>query len=191
VLTALATGDARRTAWRMSAIGRTAAWLCDSQDADGSWSDKWHASPFYATACAVLALRDARSMGESGLISERDRMAAVTAAVDRAVAWVLATQHRNGSWGRWHGTAEETAYGLQILLYRARVDRRIRAAATRGYRFLVAHEDVEPEPLWHDKDLYVPTNVVRAAVVGARHLADSALGAATALGPRAPRGATS
>jgi hypothetical protein len=174
VLTALATGDGRRTAWRSSAIQRTADWLCDSQHRDGFWSDKWHASAFYATACSVGALRDA-AVGpapDDGRVATRR-----AAAVDRAVAWVLSSQRRDGSWGRWAGTAEETAYALQTLLYRAEPDESTRTAARRGLRFLLTAQDRDPVPLWHDKDLYVPTHVVRAAVVGARHLAESTLSA--------------
>lgn len=165
VLAALAAHRGRRDAWRASAIDRAASWLRDSQHRDGWWSDKWHASPFYATSCAVVALRDAFGDADP--------------AVGRAVAWVLDSQRRDGSWGHWTGTAEETAYALQILLYRAGLDRRTRAAATRGYRFLCAAESLEPTPLWHDKDLYLPAHVVRSAVIGARHLAETALGQRT------------
>jgi hypothetical protein len=164
VLTALATAGGRRSPARASAVDRTAAWLRERQHPDGFWSDKWHASPFYASACAVMALREA-----SGPEHPDD------ACVDRTVAWVLASQRRDGSWGRWAGTAEETAYALQILLYRASPDRRMRGAATRGHRFLGTAADAEPPPLWHDKDLYAPAHVVRAAVIGARHLAETAL----------------
>jgi hypothetical protein len=99
-------------------------------------------------------------------------------ATDRAVESVLASQHRDGSWGRWAGTAEETAYALQILLYRQQPDRRMRSAARRGHRFLLNSQGIDPVPLWHDKDLYVPGHVVRAAIVGASHLAETALGPA-------------
>ena len=34
----------------------------------------------------------------------------------RAAEWVLATQRPDGAWGRWEGTAEETAYAVQILV---------------------------------------------------------------------------
>jgi hypothetical protein len=172
VLTALATSDGRRTAWRASAIERTTDWLCDSQHRDGSWSDKWHASPFYATACAVAAMRDAVELGPIGEMGSATRVAR---AIDRALSWVLSSQRRDGSWGHWSSTAEETAYALQILLYRALLDRRTRAAVRRGYAFLVAAQDRELVPLWIGKDLFVPAHVVRAAVVGTRHLAEAAL----------------
>ena len=119
----------------------------------------------------VVALRDAVA-GPAGLGRAAARWAA---AVDRATEWVLASRRRDGSWGRWTGTAEETAYALQILLYRAMPDQRIRAAATRGHRFLLSNEGGDPDPLWHGKDLYAPGHIVRAAIVGARHLAESTL----------------
>lgn len=175
VLTALALHAGRRSSWRTDAMRRVGDWLCEHQ-VDGCWDDKWHASPYYATACVVAGLRDAAAAGQPGRGA---------AAIDRATAWVLAGQRRNGSWGRFAGTAEETAYALQILLYRSTPDRRVRQAAARGYRFLLAAADVEPMPLWHDKDLYVPAHVVRAAVVGARHLAHAAGLAVPPAGPPA------
>jgi hypothetical protein len=87
----------------------------------------------------------------------------------------LASRRRDGSWGQWSGTAEETAYALLMLLYRAVPDRRARAAAMRGHDFLLSSEGGEPAELWHGKDLYVPEHIVRAAVIGARHLAESTL----------------
>jgi halimadienyl-diphosphate synthase len=179
VLTALTTSDGRRTAWRTSAIQRIVTWLCDVQHRDGYWSDKWHASPYYATACVVSALREAVQLG---FITEARPAARVTAAIDRAVAWVLASQHRTGWWGRWIGSAEETAYALQILLYRADPDRRTRTAARRGLRFLQSAQDSDPLPLWHGKELYAPVHVARAAVIGSRHLAEVALGLTDANG---------
>ncbi len=174
VLTALVGGDARRSAWRAGAADRVASWLCGIHGPDGFWSDKWHASPYYATACAVAALRDAGGP---------DAPARTAEVIDRAVASVLANQRRDGSWGRWSGTAEETAYALQILLYRAPLHRRTRAAARRGHAFLVNAQDREAVPLWHGKELYAPGRVVRAAVLSTRHLAEAALGLAPAAGP--------
>jgi hypothetical protein len=167
VLTTLVEGATRRSAWRDEAIDRVTSWLCDTQGPDGFWLDKWHASEYYATACVVAGLRDAGAHLVPGRAAE---------VVDRAVAWVLASQRRDGSWGRWSGTAEETAYALQILLYKAPLDRRTRAAARRGYAFLNAAEGRGPVELWHGKDLYDAPHIVRAAVVGARHLAETTLG---------------
>ena len=130
-----------------------ARWLRDQQHEDGSWTDKWHASPFYATACCVEAL--ARS--------DQD-------AVTKAASWVLENQRADGSWGRWQGTYEETAYAVQILL-RAEVDDHSGQSVVRGCRFLKSWGAADHPPLWHDKDLYTPTRVVRAAGLAALHLA--------------------
>jgi halimadienyl-diphosphate synthase len=151
--------DARRAA----TVAKVAAWLRDRQRGDGSWHDRWHASPYYATFCAALAL-DAFG----GPPSE--------AAVGHAVRWALATQRADGSWGRWAGTAEETAYALQILLAtgpgrEAGPRDELRRAAARGCEYLIRcpHEPDGPA-LWHDKDLYQPTAIVKAAVLATLHL---------------------
>jgi len=137
-------------------------WLAGQQHPDGYWTDKWHASPWYATACCALALH--RYGGERGAV-----------AVRRAVAWVLSTQDDTGGWGRWAGTAEESAYGLQILLIAGRPDQPgVSRAVRRGYRFLRDYRDAPDPPLWHDKDLFRPVAVVRAAILTALHLAQRA-----------------
>ncbi|WP_433550724.1 prenyltransferase [Micromonospora zamorensis] len=134
---------------------RLTGWLLDRQQADGSWSDRWHASPYYATYCVVLALRE-----YGGPLA--------SPALHRAVTWVLGSQRADGSWGRWRGTAEETAYALLVLLAgpsSPAVDV-ARAAATQRLTTLDA-EGVD-DPLWHDKDLYHPALIVRAAVAAAQ-----------------------
>jgi hypothetical protein len=130
------------------------------QHADGSWDDRWHASPYYATACCALAL--ARFGGH-----------AAAPAVRRAVRWVLATQRPDGSWGRWWGTAEESAYAMQILLLTpGHADQRVDRAVVRGHGYLLAAADQPDHPaLWHDKDLYAPVAIIRAAVLAALHAA--------------------
>ncbi|MFC0003102.1 prenyltransferase/squalene oxidase repeat-containing protein [Micromonospora siamensis] len=156
---------------------RTAAlarWLCDIQQPDGCWADRWHASPYYATSCVVLALDGYAPTGAA-------------AAVDRAVDWVLATQRADGAWGRWSGTAEETAYALHVLLgVRGPARRGVRDAVRRGLAYLETTDSRRDDPpLWHDKDLYTPVLIVRAAVVAARQLAltTSDPGWAAAAGP--------
>ncbi|RQX42612.1 prenyltransferase, partial [Micromonospora chalcea] len=91
------------------------------------------------------------------------------AAVERGVAWLLDTQRPDGSWGLWHGTAEETAYAVLALAGAGRSgDARIAAALARGRRRLSELDGCDDEPaLWHDKDLYRPTQIVRAAVLAA------------------------
>jgi hypothetical protein len=143
----------------LAAVDRLSAALRDRQQADGGWLDRWHASPYYATACCVLAL-DQFGRGES-----------TTDAVARAIDWVVATQRRDGAWGRWEGTAEETGYALQMLLATRTTRFGIGAAVSRGYAYLreVVGQHDDP-PLWHDKDLYRPTAIVRTAVLAALHL---------------------
>ncbi|HEY0698180.1 MAG TPA: prenyltransferase/squalene oxidase repeat-containing protein, partial [Micromonospora sp.] len=138
-------------------------WLAGHQQPDGQWQDRWHASPYYATACSVSAL------------DRYGRGGAVPAAVGRAVRWVLDSQRPDGSWGRWSGTVEETAYALQVLLGTERTagvpDDTVAGAAVRGYRFLRSSAGRLPDPpLWHDKDLYLPGAIVRGACLAAVHL---------------------
>lgn len=140
-----------------AAVAELAAWIRDRQLPDGSWTDRWHASPYYAAASCALAL-DA-----FGGDASRD-------AVRAAAEWVLATQRPDGSWGRWEGTAEESAYAIQILLLtRGHEEPRRLRAAERGEPHLTGSAGDHP-PLWHDKDLYVPRAVARAAVIASSHL---------------------
>jgi len=147
---------------RANTVTRLTAWLCRRQGEDGAWRDRWHASPYYATFCAALALDGFGGPRAAG-------------AVRHAVRWALATQRADGSWGRWDGTAEETAYALQLLLATGHghaVGRdEIRRAARRGFAYLIRCPDVSAGPaLWHDKDLYQPAAVVKAGVLAALHL---------------------
>jgi hypothetical protein len=143
-------------AW--AAVDMISSWLCEHQLPDGSWTDKWHASPYYATACCALSLRGQDGPGPA-------------AAVQRALRFLVDSQRPDGSWGRWAGTAEETAYALHVLLTAGRRDEAATDAAARGYAYLLDTAHLEPDPpLWHDKDLYAPTAVVRTAVLVALHL---------------------
>jgi halimadienyl-diphosphate synthase len=163
-------------------------WLVDQQQADGYWVDRWHASPYYATMSCAVAL------------SQYGRPTCARA-IRRAVVWILANQRHDGSWGRWGGTVEETAYALQTLLLTSAVPpHQVDEAVHRGHAYLLAagsdlvhlsagrgassrrgRSDTDPvtfptpelPALWHDKDLYLPHAVVRAAVLVALHLAQS------------------
>ncbi|MFJ9445196.1 prenyltransferase/squalene oxidase repeat-containing protein [Kitasatospora sp. NPDC101235] len=145
-----------------AAIRMITAWLLETQLPDGSWIDKWHASPSYATACCALALAHFGGPGTAD-------------AVRRSVDWALETQRRDGSWGRWTGTTEETAYMVQVLLRtdaltggREDLARATARAAARGCATLLAHDDPQSYPgLWHDKDIYAPVTVIRAARLAA------------------------
>lgn len=146
---------------RRALLGGLSGWLRDSQETDGSWWDKWHASPYYATACCAIALAGYCRDASAG-------------ALRRAAEWVLSTQRADGSWGRWCGTYEETAYAVQTLLQTdiAQGDSAVELAAARGCVFLQrSNEHQKHPPLWHDKDLYTPLRVVRAEGLAALHLA--------------------
>lgn len=150
-----------------AAVDRITLLLRDHQRADGSWTDRWHASPYYATMCCALALHDYGTGGTGD-------------AVHRACRWVLATQRDDGSWGRWESTAEETAYALQILALTAPAQEEVRQSIARGKDFLLRRIATEFQrggkygpALWHDKDLYYPKAIVWAAVLSALHLTDA------------------
>ncbi|MFD5110548.1 prenyltransferase/squalene oxidase repeat-containing protein [Streptomyces cinereoruber] len=64
-------------------------WLLERQSG-GAWTDKWHASPYYATERCVRALLEHGGPGTRQ---------AVRATVD----WVLDSQHDDGTWGVWGG----------------------------------------------------------------------------------------
>lgn len=159
-------GPAGANAARYAASAeKVAAWLRGQQCADGSWTDRWHASPYYATACCALALG---RFGGGELSADE---------IGRARKWVLETQRPDGSWGLWEGTAEETAYAVQTLLRTgAPPEPNVVEAAARGRDMLVrglSLPDHAHPPLWHDKDLYHPRAIVRAAVLAALHLIEA------------------
>jgi halimadienyl-diphosphate synthase len=116
------------------------------------WKDKWHISPYYATAHAILALRDT----DQGLI-------------DDAVTWILSTQHADGSWGVFDGTLEETSYCVQaLILSKAYLNPFVREQLERAVHFLKENinDSYFPE-LWIGKGLYSPIKVIQAAIVSA------------------------
>ncbi|GAA4076340.1 prenyltransferase/squalene oxidase repeat-containing protein [Actinomadura miaoliensis] len=152
----------RATARYAAAVRKITTVLCEHQQPDGSWTDRWHASPYYATMCCVLALT--RFGGERA-----------SAPVRRARQWVLDTQRPDGSWGLWEGTDEETAYAVQTLLPSAAVSAELHEAVFRSNEFFLRSAKgsggrPDGTALWHDKDLYRPEAIARAAVLVARHL---------------------
>ncbi|KUO97104.1 prenyltransferase/squalene oxidase repeat-containing protein [Ferroacidibacillus organovorans] len=151
ILDALRAYDPREVAAHTDKI---LAFLRDVRQENAYWKDKWHASPFYTTAHAILALRG---------LSEP--------LVNAAVDYLLESQRSDGSWGIFRGTAEETAYCVQALTlalpYSFDVDKRL----ARASEFL-NREDVRNTyaELWIGKGLYAPTYVIDATILSARAL---------------------
>lgn len=119
------------------------------------WADKWHSSPYYATSHAVIAC--------AGIDNEL---------VGESVEWILKTQNKNGSWGTYLPTAEETAYVLQALcIWNQRVASIPKGVLNNGVRWLKENMDNPYPPLWIGKCLYSPNLVIRSAVISALALA--------------------
>ncbi len=135
-------------------VDKILTFLREAQQENAYWKDKWHASPFYTTAHAILALR---GLSES--------------LIKPAVDYLIESQRPDGSWGIFRGTAEETAYCVQALTlalpYSADVDKRL----ARALSFLSSEGAKKPHSeLWIGKGLYAPTYVIDATILSARAL---------------------
>ncbi len=142
----------RRQVWE-----NIVATLLDHQLYQTYWIDKWHASPFYVTSHALVALTQ---MGEHQLVVH-----------SQVVGWLLHTQRSDGSWGYFdRGTAEETAYALLALLHYHRYIAPINTdVLRRGAAYLYRAWETEttyPE-LWIAKTLFTPDDIIRAAILAA------------------------
>jgi halimadienyl-diphosphate synthase len=124
---------------------------------DGSWFDKWHASPYYATSHAVIAgMNYAESMCKE------------------AIDWIVRTQRADGSWGFYESaTPEETAYCLQALsLWKHSGRKTPKGRIELGAYWLLKHQNDRYTPLWIGKALYCPTRVVDSVILSALNLAN-------------------
>ena len=139
-----------------STVQKTLKFLRGSRDKHlPYWADKWHSSPYYATAHAIIACAGV----ENELVGE-------------SVEWLLKTQNRNGSWGTYLPTAEETAYAMQALwVWDQKVARVHKGAFKNGAHWLRENMDKPYPPLWIGKCLYSPNLVIRSAVISALTLA--------------------
>lgn len=129
------------------------------------WQDKWHISPFYATAHAVAVLREL----------PRSHASRMKPLIEKSMGWLRQTQNGDGSWGFYgEPTAEETAYGLLTMASSngARMSKEDRRRCVKAAQFLrdsIAGQNgtLSYPPLWIDKCLYTPTLVVQAAIAAA------------------------
>jgi halimadienyl-diphosphate synthase len=152
---------------RQEVGNRVAALLLADRAFDTYWVDKWHASPYYATSHALIALIGAR----------KDLLAECLSSIE----WLLHTQRDDGSWGYYdRGTAEETAYALLALLHYHRhvgsVDTDVLA---KGVSFLypsIEQTDHRYPDLWIAKSLFAPKSVIRAATLAATALYQAIFG---------------
>lgn len=121
------------------------------------WFDKWHASPYYATSHAIIAC--------SGY---NDKL------IKDAINWILSTQNKDGSWGYYLPTAEETAYCIQALAISRQHGVRIpENTLEQGANWLRAHIKPPYPPLWIGKCLYCPELVVYSGIISALALTEN------------------
>jgi halimadienyl-diphosphate synthase len=139
-------------------------YLLDQRTGTGWWEDKWHLSPYYASASCILALVGTPEMTQPEELQP-------------TLAWLLAS-HQEKGWGMASPTAEETAYAvLSLLALRHIVPRADRAAWRRaisaGWKSLARHgallAPAHLPTLWVDKTLYHPRRVVAATILAALH----------------------
>ena len=139
------------------AVQKVVHFLSKQQHAKGFWSDKWHVSPYYTTAHAMIAFS---SLSHSS--------------IDAAIQWMLASQKPEGAWGFYTPTAEETAYCLLALMVCKKRGYSIPAQAIRqGKTWLLEHHMPPYTPLWIGKCLYTPINVIRASILSALILTET------------------
>lgn len=141
-------------------LAKILGYLWDERREGGWWRDKWHMSPYYATAQVTFAL-DAVLTRPGPSLAPGD--------LAGTWRWLVDTQHVDGSWGADGGTAEETAYAVLALDALARHVPEPVPALDTARSYLDAHldDDYFPE-LWIGKGLYTPDVVVRASVLAAR-----------------------
>ena len=123
------------------------------------WTDKWHASPYYATAYALLTLVDGN--------------AEIRRICKDSIDWFSHSQRMDGSWGFFNkGSMEETAYAM-LALQKAYDYGMVREDILhRGAAYLVSMlEKINPqtdyEELWLGKCLYAPYDIVHSAILAA------------------------
>jgi halimadienyl-diphosphate synthase len=137
-------------------VQKIIGFLRQNQEREGYWLDKWHASPYYATAHAAIS-----SMNYD------PEMAGA------AIRWILNMRHPTGAWGLYMATAEETAYALQALCLWARNGGEVpRWLIKESAAWLADHMEPPYPPLWIAKTLYYSEWIVRSEILSALLLAE-------------------
>ncbi len=144
-------------------IAMLLAFLADRRVDDSHWYDKWHVSPYYATAHALVALRDVRG----------SHQALAKELAQTAIRWIQETAEPGRGWGANSiVTQEETAYVvLGAMAWPELVQDLPRLSSTARAR-LATNGSTHHPSLWIDKCLYRPPRIVDAAIGGARAVLD-------------------
>lgn len=139
-------------------IAKARDFLLDTREESAWWYDKWHLSPYYATAQAVFGLAGSVSAGTAS-----------AGTLGGTWRWLLDGQLPDGSWGIAGGLPEETAYAVLALDALAPHHGPVPADTyRRAHAYLREHLDAtDHAELWIGKGLYTPPTVVRAAVLAA------------------------
>jgi halimadienyl-diphosphate synthase len=115
------------------------------------WEDKWHYSPFYATAHAVIV--------SAGYVDNL---------VKESVDWLVSSQNQDGSWGAYLPTCEETAYVIQALWsWNQKAGKIPTEILRKGGQWLTENQNAACPPLWIGKCLYNPVFVLQSAIISA------------------------
>lgn len=139
---------------RNASVKKVLTFLQKARGQHAFWVDKWHSSPYYATAHAIIACADFASE-----------------VVAEPVQWLLTSQNKDGSWGTYLPTAEETAYAIQALwIWDQKVAKVPKSVFKNGARWLREHMNQPYPPLWIGKCLYNPSLVIHSAVISALEL---------------------
>jgi halimadienyl-diphosphate synthase len=143
-------------------IKKAAGFIADNRIDGAYWYDKWHISPYYATAHVAF-----------GLASAAPEL------LDTTARWLRETQHPNGSWGAGQGQPEETAYAALAL------DALVQAGLTadtspltQAFAYLRHHiddNDTQYAEMWNGRGIFTAPHLTRSAIVSAIHQATAYL----------------
>lgn len=130
------------------------------------WIDKWHISPFYASAHTLIALM---TIGEHHLLE-----------YSNFITWLLHTQREDGSWGYFdRGTREETALAVLTLMHYHDLVQEINPDIIhRAMEYLEGAEEknLPFEELYIGKVLYAPIDVIKALLFSAKYRYKNTIG---------------